>query len=566
METFEKADTKEDFVATLLASKKVSKDDIQKAVELQKAAGIRIGNALLRVGALSEDNLLNELSLYHSLPVARESSFPEPQALYRFMVSVELNFDWFMSKEVVIWEKRESNQIFFIARDVFDLSIFEVIRRFFPSKEIVPMLSANNVLEKALDDLKKEYRVESLFNDDESRLLRELAEEAPVVEFVNNIIAQAVDSNASDIHIEPEEDEFKIRFRVDGVLQERLSQPAERFSAVASRIKLISGLDISERRLPQDGRMTTRMGGLDMDLRVSTVPCVFGESLVLRILPKDRDEASLSLLGMETDHLVRMKAWAKLTSGILLVTGPTGSGKSTTLHAALSESNDGARKIITVEDPVEIRGEGITQIQTHEEIGYTFANALRAILRQDPDVIMIGEIRDLETAEIAIQAALSGHLVVSTLHTNDALSSFTRLIDMGIEPFLAAAPVKGVQAQRLVRCLCQKCSKAISEPEILSDQVIAQKRLPLGSNWRQAVGCSDCQMTGFSGRTGIYELIEVSTGMQELVAKGASINEIRAYSESHGFRTLFEDGLIKASHGKTTLEEILRVVNSEVNK
>ena len=210
METFEKADTKEDFVATLLASKKVSKDDIQKAIELQKAAGIRIGNALLRVGALSEDNLLNELSLYHSLPVARESSFPEPQALYKFMVSVELNFDWFMSKEVVIWEKRESNQIFFIARDVFDLSIFEVIRRFFPSKEIVPMLSANNVLEKALDDLKKEYRVESMFNDDES-LARELAEEAPVVEFVNNIMAQAVDSNASDIHIEPE-DEFKVSF------------------------------------------------------------------------------------------------------------------------------------------------------------------------------------------------------------------------------------------------------------------------------------------------------------------------------------------------------------------
>ncbi len=565
MKTVKKSDTKTDFVDTLLSSKKVSKDDIRKAVELQKASGIRIGNALLRVGALSEDNLLNELSLYHRLPVVTESSLPDPQALYRFMVSVELNFDWFMSKEVVIWAKLESSQIFFIARDVFDLSILEVIRRFFPSEEIVPMLSSNNVLEQALDDLKKEYRVESLFSDDESRLLRELAEEAPVVEFVNNIIAQAVDSNASDIHIEPEEDEFKIRFRIDGVLQERLSQPAERFSAVASRIKLISGLDISERRLPQDGRMTTRMGGLDMDLRVSTAPCVFGESLVLRILPKDRDEASLALLGMETDHLALMEAWSKLASGILLVTGPTGSGKSTTLHAALSESNDGARKIITVEDPVEIRVEGITQIQTHEEIGYTFANALRAILRQDPDVIMIGEIRDLETAEIAIQAALSGHLVVSTLHTNDALSAFTRLIDMGIEPFLAAAPVKGVQAQRLVRRLCQKCSEAISAPELLSDQAIAQKRLALGSNWRRAVGCSDCQMTGFSGRTGIYELIEVSAGMQDLVAKGASMNEMKAYSESNGFRTLFEDGLIKASHGKTTLEEIFRVVNSDMN-
>ena len=338
---------------------------------------------------------------------------------------------------------------------------------------------------------------------------------------------------------------------------------SERFAAVASRIKLVSGLDIAERRLPQDGRITSRIAGQEMDLRVSTLPGVFGESIVMRLLPKDQQGLALSKLGLESDHHRMMLDWANSSGGIVLVTGPTGSGKSTTLHGALSETNDGVRKVITVEDPVEIQVQGITQIQVHSDIGYTFARALRAILRQDPDVIMIGEIRDLETAEIAIQSALSGHLVLSTLHTNDALSAFTRLIDMGVEPFLVAAPLKGVQAQRLVRLVYQDCAEpAQPGPEIQAEL----SRLPgelVGDNWLNAKGCKACHGTGYRGRIGIYQMVPVDNRLQNLVVEGATLNAIRQYAEEQGHRTLFQDGLVKASNGLTTVEELLRVVTGD---
>ncbi|MDA0978554.1 MAG: GspE/PulE family protein, partial [Proteobacteria bacterium] len=353
------------------------------------------------------------------------------------------------------------------------------------------------------------------------------------------------------------------RFRIDGILHHRMTQPIERFAAVASRIKLVSGLDIAERRLPQDGRMTTRMGGTELDVRVSTVPCVHGESIVMRLLPKEREELSLLNLGMEEDHLALMRGWAASSGGIVLVTGPTGSGKSTTLHAALSDTNDGIRKIITVEDPVEFRVPGITQIQAHNEIGYTFARALRAILRQDPDVIMIGEIRDLETAEIAIQSALSGHLVLSTLHTNDAVSAFTRLIDMGVEPFLVAAPVKGVQAQRLIRKLCTHCSEPVPVPTDLQTQLDRLPAAMTGHDFRRAVGCDDCQHTGYSGRMGIYQLVEVDQKLQDLIVEGATLNELRRHAAENGMRTLLQDGLIKASRGLTSIDEVYRVITAE---
>ena len=546
----------------LLSLGKITKDDLRQAVDLQKKAKIPFQLALLKIGALSEDSLLEELKVQYDLPIISEDEFPEIQVVHKFMSSSELNFDWFFSKEVVLWEFGR-DELGFIAKEIFDPSIEEILLRFFSKKKLRRFLSSSLTHQKLLEDLKKEHDVDSLFHDEESRQLRELAEEAPVVEFVNNLIAQAVDINASDIHIEPEEREFRVRFRVDGVLQDRLSQPISRYAAVASRIKLVSGLDISERRLPQDGRMSTRTSGVEMDVRVSSAPCVHGESVVLRLLPKERDEVGLTKIGMEQDHLQLMSRWARLSSGIVLVTGPTGSGKSTTLHAALSQSNDGERKIITVEDPVEIRVPNITQIQTHEDIGYTFANALRAILRQDPDVIMIGEIRDLETAEIAIQAALSGHLVLSTLHTNDALSAFTRLIDMGVEPFLAAAPVKGLQAQRLVRLLCSHCAETSSAPLNMPEELRTFSSKISQPNWKKAVGCELCNFTGFSGRSGIYELIEVDANIQDLVAKGCTLNEIRKLVSDFGFRTLLQDGLLKVSKGETTLDEVLRVVNQE---
>ena len=334
----------------------------------------------------------------------------------------------------------------------------------------------------------------------------------------------------------------------------------ERFPAVASRIKLISGIDIAERRLPQDGRITTRVSGQEMDIRVSTAPEINGESIVMRLLPKEREELSLASLGMEQDHLELIAEWSRESHGIVLVTGPTGSGKSTTLHSMLEAMNSGEQKIITVEDPVEYQLKGVTQIQAHPEIGYTFATALRAILRQDPDVVMIGEIRDLETAEIAIRSALTGQLVLSTLHTNDSISAFTRLIDMGIEPFLVAAPIRAVQAQRLVRRVCPDCATPTEAPENLSDLLAGVPMAESQPGWVAAKGCRACQNTGYRGRVGIYELVPVGTELQGMIARNAFLEEMRELVRTQGYRTLIQDGLLKAYKGITTVEEVLRVV------
>lgn len=565
----------------LLAREYIDENDVERACKMQDTAGGRFGSALIRLGALSEDHLLEVLSEQLGMQILEAEDLPESSKLYRYMSSLDESFEWFLSQELAIWEPEndldghavdqtgnqagnQTTTLKCVARDVLDPSISETLRQFHPGVSIQFYLLPSHLLDRLMTDLGREHSVDHLFqNSDDAKQLRELAEEAPVVEFVNNIMAQAVDVNASDIHIEPEEKEFKIRFRVDGVLQSKMSQPSERFPAVASRIKLVSGLDIAERRLPQDGRMTTRLGGVELDVRVSTVPCVHGESIVMRLLPKEREELSLDKLGMEADHLSMMRDWANSSGGIVLVTGPTGSGKSTMLHAALSDANDGVRKIITVEDPVEVQVPGITQIQAHNEIGYTFARALRAILRQDPDVIMIGEIRDLETAEIAIQAALSGHLVLSTLHTNEAISAFTRLIDMGVEPFLVAAPIRGVQAQRLVRCICPHCAEADEPGQDIQKMLAEIKPELLGNNFKRAVGCKLCQQTGYGGRMGIYQLVEVDSELQDLIVKGGTLNELRKLAVSKGMRTLMQDGLIKASNGLTTVDEVLRVITAE---
>ena len=386
-----------------------------------------------------------------------------------------------------------------------------------------------------------------------------MAEEAPVIELVNNLLSTAVDIGASDIHVEPAEEQFAVRMRVDGVLHTRLSQPIDRFPAVASRIKLVAGIDIAQRRLPQDGRIGERISGRDMDIRVSTVPCTFGESIVLRLLDQERGDQALDKLGMEPDHLALFRGWLRASNGIVLVTGPTGSGKSTTLAAALEDIDDGIKKIITVEDPVEYQMPSITQIQVHAEIGYTFATALRHILRQDPDVIMIGEIRDLETAEIAIRSALTGHLVFSTVHTNDAVSSFTRLIDMGVERFLVASPTNGVQAQRLVRRVCQHCAEPTEQPALVAELVSPATAQLLDNQWLRATGCDACQNTGYRGRMGIYELVPITMELQDMIVSGASLIDLKRFAhDEQGHRTLLQDGLLKASQGRTTVEEVLR--------
>ena len=536
--------------------------DIEKTLQIQKSVGGRLGALLVRTGAISEDLLLQRLAEQQGAVYLRDAEeLPDSLDVYRFMSESPIKLEWFLDNAVLMWSR--DGELCCIARDVQDHALLETLNYFHPGRPVTFCLAANHQIDRLLDFVKKERAIENLYSSDSARQLREMAEEAPIIELVNNLLSQAVDLSASDIHVEPGEEQFAVRMRVDGVLHTRLAQPVERFPAVASRIKLISGIDIAERRLPQDGRITARISGREMDIRVSTVPCAFGESIVLRMLAKERDDLSLKNLGMEADHLAMFRSWLHVNNGIVLVTGPTGSGKSTTLSAALEEADDGIKKIITVEDPVEYQMPNITQIQTHAEIGYTFARALRAILRQDPDVIMIGEIRDLETAEIAIRSALTGHVVLSTVHTNDAISSFTRLIDMGVEPFLVAAPMRGVQAQRLVRKTCTHCAARIDPPMLIREQL---DRLPprlLGDRWVRAEGCDACRHTGYRGRTGIYELVPVFDEMQDRIVAGANLTDLKKLALDQGHRTLLQDGLIKASHGHTTLEEVSRLMLAE---
>jgi general secretion pathway protein E len=548
----------------LLDAGLVGPADLERGLAVQQKLGGRIGSVLMRIGAVSEDNLLQVLSRQLGLPVmGADVPAPDEDMVRLTAVQAPSGIDWLLDQQLLVWPG-EGSDLFCAARDPLLPALREAMRHAYPGRVVHWCLCRAQDLERMLDALAHHARSDEWGGGDEQQL-RAMAEEAPVVELVSNLMAQAVEQRASDIHLEPEERIFAVRFRIDGVLHTRLQLPRDRFDAVASRLKLISGMDIAERRLPQDGRLSTRVGGQEMDIRVSALPGVHGESIVMRLLPKERKELGLERLGFESDHLAMMKAWTAEANGIVLVTGPTGSGKSTTLYAALAAANDGLKKIITVEDPVEFQLPAITQIQAHPDIGLTFANALRSILRQDPDVIMIGEIRDLETAEIAVQAALTGHLVLSTLHTNDAISAFTRLIDMGVEPFLVATPIRAVQAQRLVRRLCTQCTRPHAVPAAIEAEaaVFAHKVLPgMAPRWMEAVGCPHCMNTGYRGRLGIYEMVPVSEAMQHLIVSGASVNEMKRLAREEGHRFLRDDGLLKAWQGLTTVEEVLRVAGS----
>jgi len=536
--------------------------DLQQALELQAKLGGRLGGLLIRIGALSEDQLVDALSAQLELPVlGRELSPPQTSA---WRLPDGLSLEWLLDAKALVWED-DDGALYCASRDPLSIGLQETLALTFPRRPVTWALATAAQLDRALEGLAA-LTGQASAHADGSRALRELAEEAPVVELVNNLLSQAVEQRASDIHLEPEEREFAVRFRIDGVLYSRLRLGRDRFDAVASRLKLISGMDIAERRLPQDGRLSTRVSGQAMDIRASALPGVHGESIVLRLLPKERKDLGLERLGLYPDQLAMLQGWAREAHGLVLVTGPTGSGKSTTLYATLAAGNDGLRKIITVEDPVEFQIPGITQIQTHSDIGLSFASALRSILRQDPDVIMVGEIRDRDTAEIAIQSALTGHLVLSTVHTNDALGAFTRLVDMGIEPFLVATPIKGVQAQRLVRRLCPHCAQpAPPPPPALLDELAPVAAQVLGNvpaRWMRPQGCALCQHTGYLGRIGIYEMIPFDESLQQAVVAGASHAELRAIAAGRGHRFLRTDGLLKAWEGLTSVEEILRVTSA----
>ncbi|MBI1911416.1 MAG: type II secretion system ATPase GspE [Deltaproteobacteria bacterium] len=393
---------------------------------------------------------------------------------------------------------------------------------------------------------------------EEPKDLIDLADEAPIIRLLNSLLFQAVKDRASDIHIEPYEKEVEVRFRVDGVLYPVLTPPKNIQDALVSRVKIISGLDIAEKRLPQDGKIRLLVAGKDIYVRVSIIPTSYGERIVLRLLDRKSEIIALDSIGLNPEQVAAFEGLLTRNNGIILVTGPTGSGKTTTLYSAISSINSTRRNIITVEDPVEYQLKGIGQVHVNPKIGLTFANGLRSILRQDPDVIMIGEIRDRETAEIAIQASLTGHLVLSTLHTNDTASAVTRLVDMGIEPFLVASSLSGVLAQRLVRVLCPHCKA----PYTPTDEETRQFKTPPPLLWK-AQGCEKCFKTGYHGRTGIFEFLIPGTEMRPLILKNQDADTIKKYAATRGMKTMMEDGIEKAACGITSLEEVLRVTKDE---
>lgn len=547
--------------ALLLQRALINAHDIDKALAFQQQFKGRFGAILVRIGAISEDALLPVLAEQLNLPLFGSDELRIPHEIILNTIQLSgLSPAWFQDQHVLVWEDEEGI-IQCASRDPIDSNLQETLSAAYLPRQLKWGFARTHDIENALKPIQQSSH-DGLH--DEIAHLRELAEEAPIVELVNNLLSQAVDDNASDIHLEPEERSFVVRYRIDGVLHLRMTLPRERFDAVASRIKLISNMDIAERRLPQDGRISTRASGVEMDIRVSCVPGVNGESIVMRLLPKERADLDLNSMGMESDHLRQFLQCINEPHGIMLVTGPTGSGKSTTLYAGLEKANDRTRKIITVEDPVEYKMPGIIQIQTQSDIGYTFARALRAILRQDPDIIMIGEIRDLETAEIAVQSALTGHMVLSTLHTNDSLSAFTRLLDMGVEPFLVSSAVRAVQAQRLVRKLCNKCAvPAEPSQNFIEATEKIKARFPHlfqgKSAWRIAKGCPDCRGSGYRGRLGIYEFLEVTPSIQEAIMRHESPAGMLRLAQQQGYRNLREDGIIKAWRGLTSTDEVLRV-------
>ena len=390
--------------------------------------------------------------------------------------------------------------------------------------------------------------------------LKDLASEAPVIRMVNLILQNAVDSRASDIHVEPFEQQLKVRIRVDGVLREIEAPPVRSTAAVISRIKIMANLNIAERRLPQDGRINLQVQGKDLDLRVSTVPTMYGESVVIRLLDKENIVLDFESLGFEGEVLKRYLSVLGLPHGIILITGPTGSGKTTNLYTSLHKLNTPERKIITVEDPVEYQLAGINQIQTKSQIGLTFANALRSIVRQDPDVIMIGEMRDLETAKIAVQSALTGHLVLSTLHTNDAAGGITRLLDMGLDDYLLTSTVNGILAQRLVRRLCPQCRKPKTAlPEFVEELQLKKYKHEGPITLYSPVGCAECGGVGYKGRMAILEFLTMTDSVRRAVLAKQDASQIQEKAIDAGMETMYQDGVRKALSGLTTIEEVLRV-------
>ncbi|HEX7896995.1 MAG TPA: type II secretion system ATPase GspE [Planctomycetota bacterium] len=544
----------------------VSAAQVDDALRLKEGKE-RIGQALIRLGHVREDDVLKALSEQTRVPYVDLTTVEIDPSLVP-PGGVKTVF-----QRKVLPLERQNGTLKVAVSDPLDLEALDDLRLVLKLR-VQPVLAKASEIDRLLkkhfgvaadevhrmvDQAKDDVQVvkDAAQEADESAL----AEDAALVKFVNQIFSEAVRDRASDIHVEPMEEELRIRYRIDGVLH-RIPIPGEikRFqAAIVSRLKIMSGLNIAEKRLPQDGRIKLKAVGKEIDVRVSVIPNVWGEGVCLRLLDRANMAVSLEELGMPPDVLGRFKRLIEEPHGILLVTGPTGSGKTTTLYAALQKINKVEDKIITVEDPVEYQLSGIKQIHVNPKTGLTFGGALRAILRHDPDIIMIGEIRDLETAEIAVQSALTGHLVFSTLHTNDAPTAITRLVDMGLEPFLVASTIEGLMAQRLVRRICKRCKY-----ESKASDLEAASLLPpdIKSVWR-GKGCEDCRGTGYKGRQGVFELLEVDDALREMILKREGANRLKKYAIEHGMKTLRDDGWDRVRAGVTTAEEVLRITKTD---
>jgi general secretion pathway protein E len=533
-------------------------------------ADFSVEENLVKTGLLNPETFPEAVQAFFGVPLARDDDFPKEPTLYDNL-PVQ-----FMRESKFIPAQMKDNILTVIMADPNDFYALDAIR--LATKKRVQVLagqeskivaaiersygSGGASMEKIIEDIDgiPEYQAGDEENVDQ---LRDMASEGPVIRLVNLIITRAIERRASDIHMEPFEDHFRVRYRIDGVLHDVESPPKRLQAAIISRVKIMAKMNIAERRLPQDGRIMLRVKGKEIDFRVSTVPTIHGESIVLRILDKSSIVLDILKLGFSRDTLEAFQRLIEHPHGIILVTGPTGSGKTTTLYCALGRINSPDRKIITVEDPVEYQLQGINQIQVKPAINLTFANALRSIVRQDPDVILIGEIRDAETADIAIHSALTGHLVLSTLHTNDAPSAITRLINMGMEDYLLSSTLIGILAQRLVRTACPYCQVPFPPDPAVVQEMKMDGMNPEEIRAFDVRGCSQCANTGYWGRVGIFELLQVTEDIQKLILEKKDSNIIKERARKNGMRTLRQDGWLKVREGITTVSEVLRVTQEE---
>ncbi|GBF37669.1 type II secretion system ATPase GspE [Leptospira johnsonii] len=543
----------------------ISSKDLEDSLKLQKKNHLPLGHILQKKGIAGEVDVLKAMARLYKMEFREKLEFKGMEEVYD-----RIPLKLIQKSKIVPFELTKKNVKIAIS-DPTDLHPMDDVRSALkefkvdfilaPEPEVMRLIHSQfdttsaaakdmlNEMEGSFSELAEGFDNETI----------DLSDDAPIIKMVNVILSQAVNERASDIHIEPYEKSLVVRYRIDGILHNVLTPPKSYHAGITSRIKIMSNLNIAENRLPQDGRIKLRLAGKDVDIRVSTIPCQFGERIVMRLLNKTDQKYSLETMGFYPDLIKTLRTLIYEPHGIILVTGPTGSGKSTTLYSALTELNTEERNIITCEDPVEYQIDGVSQMQMQEKIGLTFATGLRAILRQDPDVIMVGEIRDEETARIAIQASLTGHLVFSTLHTNDAASAATRLVDMGIEPYLITSTVLGFMAQRLVRTICKECKTSYKPtPQELESIGISKKELKGGVLYK-GKGCSHCMNTGFKGRTGIYELLIIDSKIKNAILAGSDTNKINDVALESGFATMRDYGIRKVLDGVTTPDEVLRV-------